>query len=83
MKGNKNISKKEILEILENFVSGKGNPWDWDDFLSTTGYTPEIEKIRRECISLPDKYPPTQKGFYCNEDGLKIIKQIIQELKKN
>lgn len=75
------LTKKQTVEILEQFITNKGSDWDWDDFISIKQKDPEIEKIRQLCAELPERFPPIVSGNYCNEKGLEVLKKILIDLK--
>jgi hypothetical protein len=75
------VSKEDVVKYIEDFLSGKGGPWDWDDFISIRiKNNPELEAIRLRCGRLPDDSPPDQGG-YCNAEGIKVLRQILDELR--
>ena len=67
----------EVAEIIERFVEGTCGPWDWDDFISFPLDDPALEAVRRECADLPDRYPPTKRGWYCNDEGLDELRRLM------
>lgn len=75
------VSREDVEKYIEDFLSGKGGPWDWDDFISIRiKNNPELERIRLICARLSDQYPPDQGG-YCNSEGMKVLGQILDELR--
>lgn len=40
----------EVAQIIRNFIDGKGDAWDWDDFESFSITDPELERIRQEAL---------------------------------
>ena len=76
-----NLTKEEVVNIIEDFINDRGGQWDWDDFISIKLRDPELERIRLICVELPDKYPPTGKRQYCNLQGMELLKDIIVNLK--
>ena len=75
------VSREDVAKYIEDFLSGRGGPWDWDDFISIRiKNNPELEAIRLICARLPDQYPPDQCG-YCNSEGMKVLGQILDELR--
>lgn len=75
------LSREEAIMAIEDFLNHQGGKWDWDDFTSIPLKDPELEKIRKECLHLPDKFPPTQKGQYCSEAGLNRLREILTSLR--
>ncbi len=74
-------SSSEVADIIEHFIEGKGSSWDWDDFVSSPINNFKLDKIRIRCAQLGKEFPPKKSGEYTNEDGLKILKQYINELR--
>jgi hypothetical protein len=75
------MTKEEVAETIEAFLSGTGGQWDWDDFISVRQKNDYLENIRSICANLPLEYPPDKKGHYANDEGLKILKEMIKELR--
>lgn len=76
------MTKAEAAKYLEDFLSGRGNTWDWDDFISIRLDDPELERIRLKCGSLPDVYPPERPGQYCSDRGLAILEELLVRLRE-
>jgi hypothetical protein len=76
------MSKLEVAEQLDSFLSGRGENWDWDDFMSVKINDPELDRIRVLCAGLPKKYPAQIQGAYCNDQGLAVLQSLLQELRK-
>jgi hypothetical protein len=76
------MSKLEVAEQLDSFLSGRGNNWDWDDFVSVKIDDPELDRIRALCAELPTKYPAQIQGAYCNDQGLAVMRSLLQKLRE-
>jgi len=74
------LSRREVIEYIRNFLDDLGGDWDWDDFISIRLDTPDLEAIRVECATLPERYPPERSGRYCNEEGLQVLRTIVLRL---
>lgn len=78
------LGRFEVAKILEDFLQGSGGPWDWDDF--TQGMAPlrdpGLEAIRARCAGLGVEFPPASSGRYCSEEGLRVLRSYISELRK-
>jgi hypothetical protein len=75
-------TQKEIAQVIEDFLSGKGGRWDWDDFTSIRiNDTPELDAIRIRCATLPDSHPPDRPGCYCNDEGIRVLESILNDLR--
>ncbi len=75
-------SGAEIARLIDSFLDGSCGEWDWDDFISIGLKSPALEQIRRECAAMPDKYPATEKGHYCNREGKERLREIADELRR-
>jgi hypothetical protein len=71
-----------VADTIERFVDGTCGRWEWDDFCSFPIVDHHLEMIRGRCTNLPQEHPPTEKGHYCSEAGLRILRQIIRELRQ-
>ena len=72
----------EVATILENFVDGRGGPWDWDAFLSERFEDQEITAIQKRCAGLDAEFPPEIRGRYCGEKGLTVIRAYVRQLRE-
>ncbi len=81
--GKAELDKFEVAKILEDFLQGSGSPWAWDDFtLGMSFRDPMLESIRRRCAGLSQEFPPTSPGKYCGEEGLKVLRAYVSELRR-
>ena len=79
--GSMRITNKDVIKYIEDFLSGKDKPHDWDYFISVRiKNDPYLEAIRLKIGRLPDQYPP-KAGGYCNEAGMNVLRQILSELR--
>ena len=39
-------TKEEVANIIEAFITGRGGPWDWDDFCSIKIADPYLDSVR-------------------------------------
>lgn len=48
-------SPEEVAGFIRDFIEGSGGNWDWDDFISVTIKSPELESIRSDAswVELP------------------------------
>jgi len=76
-------SLSEVRAYLEEFLSGKGNPYDWDDFLSISVRDPYLDSIRNRTNRLQGDYPPVEPGHWCSLEGEHILRGFIEELKQH
>lgn len=69
----------EVAKIIERFVEACG-PYEWDDFTSFPLDDPALEAVRRDCADLPDRYPPSKRGWYCNDEGLDVLRRLMHHV---
>lgn len=72
---------EEVANTIEGFVNGSGNQWDWDGFTSIRLDDPELEAIRKQIVSLPIEFPPSEPRAYCNEAGKEKMRQMVKDLR--
>lgn len=75
------LSPERVYEIIQSFIDGSISEWGWDDFLYAPIKDPYLKEIQKECLNLPNEYPPGNPKEYCNEDGVKTLKQFLLDLK--
>lgn len=73
----------EVRRYLEEFLSGKGNPYDWDDFLSISIADPYLDSIRNRSNRLQGLYPPNKPGHWCSPEGEDILRCLIDDLRSH
>ena len=76
------MSRAEAADTIERFVDGITHKWEWDDFCSIPIVDPHLDMIRLRCARLPQECPPIEKGHYCSEAGLEVMRQIVRELRQ-
>ena len=73
-------SPEEVGSIIRQFLDGTGGKWDWDDFISTPLRDSRLDEVRRLCGGLPDRFPPRVAGWYCDENGLQVLRDLATTL---
>ena len=73
-------SQEQVLLEIEKFLSDRGGAYDWDDFCSIKIDDPQLDAIRIFCADLPNLYPPSVCGQYCNENGLTRLRKLADDL---
>ena len=76
------MSRAEAADTIERFVDGICRKWEWDDFCSFPIIDPHLESIRLRCCTLPREFPPREKGHYCSQAGIDVLRQIVTELRQ-
>jgi len=74
------MTRDEVAICIRRFLDGTGGNWDWDDFISIKLDDPRLDRVRRTCGELPDRYPPTVRGHYCSDEGLGVLRDLLKQL---
>ncbi len=75
------LTKEEVANEIESFLSGTGGAFDWDEFCTFTLADPDLDKIRARCARLDQEFPPGSSGGYCNEEGMKVLRGYLEQLR--
>jgi len=74
-------TQQEVSDIIEHFIDGTVGNWDWDDFCSHRTADPDLDLIRVKCSGLGSTHRPTVKGHFCNENGIRLMRETVQSLR--
>ncbi|HVU33695.1 MAG TPA: hypothetical protein VHE61_09690 [Opitutaceae bacterium] len=73
---------ERVASVIEAFVAGTGDAWDWDDLTARRQHDPFLESIRLRCVKVPDTYPPAKAGTaYCNDEGMRVLSGLASEVR--
>jgi len=72
----------QVAKFMEDFLSGGGPKWEWDDFLSTPVADAELEKMRERCRHLDLEFPPDKPGAFTNTQGLAVVRGYLDQLRR-
>ena len=72
-------TRREIADIIEEFLAGRGGAYDWDDFISIRIKDRYLDAVSQMCGLVQDVFPGI--GGYCGERGLEVLKRILEELR--
>jgi hypothetical protein len=72
---------EEAANAIEAFVDNRGGPLDWDDFTSGKERDSYLEAVRIRCCTMPDEYPTKQKGHYCSDEGMQVLRALAAEVR--
>jgi hypothetical protein len=82
MSSKRRLTPIQVATILEDFLEGRGHDFAWDDF--TTGgpiADDRLEQIRIRALRLSEEFPPSNRREYTNEEGRRVLRQYIEELR--
>ena len=77
------LTKDEVASEIEAFLNGKGGAFDWDDFCTFSIVDPELDLIRARCARLDKEFPSGSSGGYCNEEGMKVLREYAEYLRSS
>lgn len=72
----------EVAQVIEDFLQGRGRPTDWDDFLTLSTGSPQLERVRQLCSESCDCYPPTRRGEWCSDEGKRVLARVAADLRQ-
>ena len=78
----RDLTLSEAATYIENFASGAGQAWDWDDFTTTPHTDPGIAQIVQECEQVEINFPARHEREWCNPDGIDELKRIAERVRK-
>lgn len=73
---------QEAIVTIEEFLSGTGNMWEWDDFLSVPPRDPLVTTIQGFCRQLRFDFPPASPREYCSEKGKQQLRLYLAEIER-
>jgi hypothetical protein len=77
----KETTRSAIANTIEQFLSRASGKWDWDDFVSCPLQDNESERVREACARLPHLYPASDNSAYCGEEGIAVLRSILEDLR--
>ena len=76
------MNYNEMADVIERFISGTLDPWDWDDlFQGSTYEDPFLRSIQKRCLDLDREFPPVVNGTYTSAEGLSVLRGLVAELR--
>ncbi len=74
-------SREEVAKYVDDFVSGRGGSWDWDDFTSVPIEDPALEEVRQRCLRVAQDFPAESDRGWCGPAGMEELCRIVAELR--
>jgi hypothetical protein len=72
---------EEVAKAIEDFLQATGGDHDWDDFLNWRIADPFLESVREKCGDIYEEYPATEKGHYCGDEGVEVLRGLLKEVR--
>jgi hypothetical protein len=78
------LSRSDAANIIDRFLAGQGDAYEWDDFTSVRHYhDAEVRDAARRCCEVRDLYPPPAgTRAYCNAEGVEVLRAISLKLRQ-
>jgi hypothetical protein len=74
------MTRSEIADLIERFLSGQVGDREWDDFTSFVLSDPIAENARSRCIATRDDAYDRQ---WCGPAGVEELRRIATELRRS
>jgi hypothetical protein len=68
-----------IADLIDRFLIGDVGPYEWDDFCSLRGRTPQSEALRTEIAGIGDDF--SHPTHWCSEEGIARLRDIAKRLR--
>jgi hypothetical protein len=76
------LGREEIANLILRFLAGSVEPYEWDDFISVPQADPDLEAVRRTCVSLREEHPSSDHPReYCNAQGIELLEELARQLR--
>lgn len=72
----------QIISLVQRFIGGTIEPYEWDDFISIPQKDPELEELRMVCVNLPKSFPSSDRRQYCNQEGIERLEEVVRRLER-
>jgi hypothetical protein len=75
------MTKEEVADVIERFINDESIDDEWDEFECVPINDPYLDGISEYIVGPHEKFP--EEGKYCSEEGVKEMKAIVEELRRN
>jgi hypothetical protein len=72
LKRTADLTARDVEAYIDDFLTGRGGEWDWDDFACIPITDPDLDRIREEAALV--KLPVT-------EEGLATLHQLLERVR--
>jgi hypothetical protein len=72
LKTSADLTARDVESYLSDFLEGKGETWDWDDFTSIPITDPTLEQIRQEAA---------QTSYPLTDDDEVALRRLLERVK--
>jgi len=71
----------DAADAIEAFLTNADVFSEWKTFLATPSEDRRLEQLRKNCINLPNEYPPEPGCEYCGQEGLDLLETYVKQLR--
>lgn len=77
------MTREEAADLLDRFLEGKTKGWEFGNFVDEySGGDELLLRVSTEVCHINRDYPPEKgKGGYCNDEGMRRIRELAQLLR--
>lgn len=75
------MTAQETADLIERFLNGSIEDWEWDDFLSSSQPDLASEETRQRCVRLPIEFPSSDGTGFCGDVGLQWLEARVRHLR--
>jgi hypothetical protein len=71
----------DAADAIEAFLTNADVFSEWKTFLTTPQDDRRLEQLRKNCVNLPQEYPPEPGCEYCGQEGLDLLESYVKQLR--
>jgi len=71
----------DAADAIEAFLTNADVFSEWKTFLETPSEDRRLEQLRKNCINLPNEYPPEPGCEYCGQVGIDLLETYVKQLR--
>ena len=73
-------TKESIARTIAAFLGGKGDPQDWNNFVTYPLKDPGLESVRKECFEIDVAHSRKKPQEWCNQERVAQLRRILARL---
>ena len=76
------MSYIEMADVIERFVNGNVDPWEWEEYFLATKYSdPFLSHVQKRVLAVSFEFPAGAEGGYANSQGLVVRRKLANQLR--
>ena len=77
------MTGEEVANRIDNFLAGRGDDRDWEEFTSLPIHDPVLDAIRVKCAIAQVQYPPEDGRGWCSAEGRRVLRDLAAEARRH